>query len=110
MEYNGKEVYTEETFSYEKVQIGDYVDAKVVMYAMELLPPATMRISCAQVGEPCSHRQDPDTGKWRATYSTFKCVNGGWDKGVWEYCGECFLNETTKRGEETPYVGLGGLL
>ena len=105
MEYNGKEVFTRETFSYEKVNIGDYVDAGVVMDAMELLPPATMSVLCAQVGEPYSHKQDPDTGKWRATYSTFKCVKGGWNDGVWEYCGNCFAGETEERGKNTPFGG-----
>ena len=104
MDYKGKEVYTAETFSYEKVQIGDFVDADVVSYAMDLLPPASMKLSCAQVGEAHSHKHDPDSGKWRATYSTFKCVRGGWSEGVWEYCGNCFRGETTERGVEPAYV------
>ena len=63
MMYNGKEVWTQENFDYGKVQIGDYVDADVVMDGMDCLPPACMRLSCAQIGEPYSHRQDPETGK-----------------------------------------------
>ena len=41
MIYNGKEVYTQETFSYQTIQIGDYVDSDVVMEAMDCLPPAS---------------------------------------------------------------------
>ena len=72
MQYNGKEVFTRDTFSYKDIEKGDYVEQAVVDDAMNMLPPACMRSSCSQVGEPYSHRQDPDTGKWRATYATFK--------------------------------------
>ena len=104
MMYNGKEVWTQENFDYGKVQIGDYVDADVVMDGMDCLPPACMRVSCAQIGEPYSHRQDPETGKWRATYSTFKCVEGDFCKGVWVWCGHCFYGETVERGKDPCYV------
>lgn len=100
MTYNGKEIWTQETFDYSKVQIGDYVDQAVVDNAMDCLPPACMSSRCAQLGEPYSHRQDPDTGKWRATYATFKRVAGTWPEGVWEYCGHCFCGETAERGED----------
>lgn len=104
MKYNGKKVFTQDDFDYSTAQIGDYVDADVVMDGMDCLPPAMMRTSCAQIGEPYSHRQDPETGKFRATYSTFKCIQGNFSKGVWEYCGNCFLGETVERGKEPPYV------
>ena len=107
MTYNGKEVWTQETFDYSKAQIGDYVDAEVVMDAMDCLPPACMRLGCAQLGEPYSHREDPDTGKWRATYATFKCLRGGWNEGVWEYRGHCFCGETEERGKDPIYCGGG---
>ncbi len=100
MTYNGKEIWTQETFDYSKVQIGDYVDQAVVDNAMDCLPPACMSSRCSQLGEPYSHRQDPDTGKWRATYATFKRVAGTWPEGVWEYCGHCFCGETAERGED----------
>ena len=103
MIYNGKEVFTCDTFDYSKAKIGDLVDADFVMNAMDLLPPACMRLSCAQVGEPYSHRLDPDTGNWRATYSTFKCLKGNWKTGIWEYCGNCFRGETIERGKEPVY-------
>lgn len=103
MTYNGKEVFTGDTFSYDKVQVGDLVEASIVMNAMDCLPPACMRLSCAQLGEPYSHREDPDTGRLRATYTTFKCLNGGWNDGVWEYRGHCFRGETTERGKDPVY-------
>lgn len=103
MEYNGKKVITQDEFSYDNVHIGDYVDAAVVMDGMDSMPPACMRLSCAQIGEPYSHRQDPNTGKWRSTYLTFKCVQGNFCKGVWEYCGACFLGETTERVKDPVY-------
>lgn len=103
MTYNGKEVNTRDTFSYDTAQVGDLVEAEFVMDMMDLLPPACMRLGCAQVGEPYSHRQDPETGKWRATYSTFKCLTGNFVDGVWEYCGNCFRGETTERGKDPVY-------
>lgn len=103
MQYNGKEVFTQDTFSYEDIEIGDYVEQAVVDDAMNMLPPACMRSSCSQVGEPYSHRQDPDTGKWRVTYATFKRVTSGND-GIWEYCGHCFCGENEERGKDPVYI------
>lgn len=103
MQYNGKEVFTQDTFSYEDIKIGDYVEQAVVDDAMNMLPPACMRSSCSQVGEPYSHRQDPDTGRWRATYATFKRVTSGSD-GIWEYCGHCFCGENEERGKDPVYT------
>ena len=104
-EYNGKTVYTIETWSYKERQIGDYVDEEFVMDMLDLLPPACMRSECSQVGEPYSHRQDPETGKWRATYSTFKAVAGKYPNRIWEYCGNCFRGENVERGKDPVYVG-----
>jgi len=109
MFYEGKEVYTPETFSYSSVQVGDYVSQEVVDDAMDCLPPASMTSACSQMGEPYSHRQDPDTGRWRATYATFRRVTEGIPgrDGIWQYCGHCFRGETTERGREPYYVGAG---
>lgn len=101
MTYNNKKVYTPANFSYSKAQIGDYVSEEIVKDAINCLPPACMRSDCSQLGEPYSHREDPDTGKWRATYATFKRVS----HNVWEYCGHCFRGENTERGKEPVYVG-----
>lgn len=99
-----KNIYTEETFSYETAKIGDLVDAAVVMNAMDCLPPACMRLSCAQMGEPYSHREDHETHRLRPTYATFKCVSGDFRAGVWEYRGHCFRGETEERGKDPVYV------
>lgn len=104
MIYNGKEVWTEENFSYDTVKVGDYVTQAVVDDAMDCLPPACMRSYCSQIGEPYSHRLDPETGRFRATYATFKRVTGTWPNGIWEYCGHCFCGENEERGEDPIYV------
>lgn len=99
--HNGKEVYTQATFSYSMAKVGDYVEEAVVDDAMDCLPPACMSRHCAQMGEPYSHREDPETGMWRATYATFKaCVDA---PGIWEYCGHCFRGETVERGKDPVY-------
>lgn len=103
MLYEGKEVWTEETFSYQKVQVGDYVEQAVVDNAMDCLPPACMTARCSQMGEPYSHREDPETGEWKATYATFKKVGGEWPNGIWQYCGHCFRGENVERGKDPVY-------
>ena len=103
MTYQGKEVFTPDTFVYDKARVGDLVESAVVMEAMNCLPPACMSQRCAQLGEPYSHREDAKTGKWRATYATFRCLSGGWNAGVWEYRGHCFRGETTERGKDPFY-------
>ena len=102
-EYNGKKVITMEDWygSFDKiVSVGDYVDAEIISEMVNCLPPACMRSDCTQMGEHYSHREDPKTGKWLPTYSTFKKV----DKGIWEYCGHCFRGENEERGTEPVYV------
>lgn len=104
MKYNGKEVISIDKFSYDTAKTGDYVEQEVVDEAMDMLPPACMSANCFQLGEPYSHREDPDTGKWRATYATFKKVAGEYPNGIWEYCGHCFRGETIERGKNPCYV------
>jgi len=96
MTHNGKKVWTRDDFSYSSAQVGDYVEQAVVDDAMDCLPPASMSNACSQMGEPYSHRPDPVTGKWRATYATFRLVSGHWPDGIWEYCGHCFRGETVE--------------
>ena len=103
MTYNGKEVWSQDNFDYSTVQVGDYVEQAIVDDAMDLLPPACMTSACAQIGEPYSHREDPKTGKFRATYATFKRVTSGRD-GIWQYCGHCFQGENVERGIDPVYV------
>lgn len=99
MRYNGKDVLTPETFSYSDAQIGAYVSQSVVDDAMDCVPPVCMTSGCAQMGEPYSTRQDPDTGHWRNTFATFKRITWGPD-GIWQYCGRCFHGETVERGSD----------
>ena len=103
MTYNGKEVYTPDTFDYGKAQVGDYVSQAVVDDAMDCLPPACMSSGCAQRGEPYSTKLDPDARRCRETYATFKRVTEG-RHGIWQYCGHCFQGENTERGIVLPVV------
>lgn len=103
-EYEGKKVWIQDEFSFDNISVGDYVDQDVVDDLMDLLPPACMSANCSQIGEPYSHRQDPDTGAWKATYATFKKVHGHFPQGVWMYCGYCFRGENVERGSDPVYV------
>lgn len=99
MIYNGKEIYTEDTFDFDIVKPGDYVNRKVVDNIADCLPPLIMRADYMQMGEPYSFKTDEKTGHHRSTYGTFKIVHGGkYDEQVWEYCGHCFLGESVERG------------
>ena len=71
---------------------GDTVTEDVYDNFLDILPPATMRRNLLQVGEPAAHEKDPETGNYRATYSTFVRTDG-----LWWYAGECFLGETVNR-------------
>ena len=71
---------------------GDTVTDDVYDNFLDILPPATMRRNLLQVGEPAAHEKDPETGNYRATYSTFVRTDG-----LWWYAGECFLGETVNR-------------
>ena len=97
MKFNGKPIITADDFRYETVRIGDYVEQQVVNNAMDILPPACMKESCSQLGEPYSHKEDPETGEWKATYATFRKVGGEYPNGIWEYCGHCFKGENKER-------------
>ena len=104
-QYKGKEVYTPNTFVYREAQVGDYVTQDVVDDAMDLLPPASMTGECSQIGEPYSHREDPETGKFRATYATFAYDGRSEDDvRIWRYCGHCFRGENVERGKDPVYV------
>lgn len=61
-------------------------------YFMDLLPPAFMGYGMLQVGEPYSSELDPDTNKWRNTYTTFAK-----SEGKWKYVGECFYKQDINR-------------
>ena len=71
-------------------QPGDYVEERIVDDMRDVLPPAKMERGFLQVGEPYSHEFDPETGKWRPTFATFKK-----DGQHWTYCGNCFYKQDT---------------
>lgn len=94
--YKGKTVYNKSyDFGIDCMEIGDYVEDEVVDNYMNCLPPVCYTKECSQVGEPCIARFDEEKEKYRNTYETFKYVSDG----VWEYCGDCFMGETVKRGK-----------
>lgn len=97
--YEGKTVYNEDWLYFDALEIGDYVESKVIDNFMDMLLPACMRFDCFQIGEAANTRIDVN-GKARYTYETFKYI----DDDVWEYCGDCFRDENVKRGKEIPYV------
>ena len=69
---------------------GDYVEACIIDQMRDCLPPACMNFGFLQMGEPYSHELDPDTGKWKPTFATFKK-----DGQHWTYCGNCFYKHDT---------------
>ena len=69
---------------------GDYVEERIIDQMRDCLPPACMNFGFLQMGEPCSHELDPDTGKWKPTFATFKK-----DGQQWTYCGNCFYKQDT---------------
>ncbi len=101
--YQGKEVFTQDTFEYAKAKPGDFVEMAVVDDAMNCIPPACMTSECSQLGEPYSHRLDTQSGNWRPTFATFKRITSG-KNGIWQYCGHCFRGENEERGEDMPHV------
>ena len=97
--YNGKEVLNPDHFYVDALSVGDYVDEEIVDDFINALPPACMRRSCAQLGEPYSTRVDKE-GRHRNTYLTFKEVA----TGVYEYCGDCFRGENKITGTVPDYL------
>lgn len=94
-EYNGKLVYNDSWYyGPDALAVGDYVEESIIDDMVNALPPACMRADCIQCGEAYSTRLHPDGG-YRNTYTTFKQV----DEGVYEYCGDCFRGENSKRKE-----------
>ena len=105
-EYNGKKVFEAREWGYKERAIGDLVTEEFVMDMLDMLPPVCMRSDCSQCGEPYSHRQDPDDGKWKPTFSTFKAVAGERPHRIFEYCGNCFAGENVERGKDPVYVAV----
>lgn len=91
---NEQKILTQEEFSYLTAKAGDLVEEAVAYNAMDCMLPAHMSAECIQMGEPYSERWDPEMEKDRTTFATFKRIS----KGVWQYCGHCFLGEAVERG------------
>ena len=68
---------------------GDLVVEEIVDEMRNCVPPASMKPGYLQAGEPYSHELDTESGRWRATYMTFRMVGRDW-----QYCGCCFLGGT----------------
>jgi len=58
----------------EYLQVGNEVDEDMVNYFIDILPPATMRADCMQIGEPWDH--DPVT--CRPMFATLEKQDGKW--------------------------------
>lgn len=98
--WNGKLVMTSDDFCYENAIPGDLVSEDVVDNALNCMPPASDTSNCTQMGEPYSHRNDPETGKVRPTFATFRRIASA-PENIWEYCGHCFQGKTTESGKES---------
>lgn len=81
--------YPAQEFNLSKLEIGDRVDAEIVMGLMNAVRPACFRLDCAQLGEPYSHIKS-EKGWYIPTYATFRCIKGDFANGVWEFLGMCF--------------------
>lgn len=99
MMYEGKEVWTQENFSYQDVKIGDYVEQAVVDDAMDCLPAGLHDQPVLPDGRAVFPPGGPGNGEWKATYATFKRVGGEWPNGIWQYCGHCFRGENVGTGQ-----------
>ena len=96
-------IYTMSDFDFAHVKPGDHVSQEVVTYFVNCLIPACMRKDCTQLGEPYADKFDPDTGRLRPTYATFRHVNSDAEEDVWQFCGYCFRGENTERGKMPVY-------
>lgn len=75
---------------------GDTVDEAVVEHFVNSVPPVTLRSDCTQAGEAYDTQQDPDTGHWRNTYTTFSRLS----PSLWRFEGYCFKGQTNNRVEQ----------
>lgn len=71
---------------------GDEVDDAIVQHFVNSVPPALMRHSCTQAGEPYSHEGD-ERGGYKPTYTTFHSLGGG----RWKFDSYCFYGENMNR-------------
>ena len=76
---------------------GDLVDEEIVEHFVNCVPPHLMRSTCTQAGEEYSCERDPETGRYRPTYTTFHREG----ENLWRYDGECFHGENVNRVKQT---------
>jgi len=98
--YKGKILWSKDRLFWDAIEVGEYVTEETADNLINCLPPACMRSDCLQMGEPQTCRYDETRDKWRNTYLTLKRVA----KGIYEYCGDCFIGENKMRGTEMCYV------
>ncbi len=97
--FNGKPVYNWDHVYWEIMEPGSYVDRAIYEHMLNVLPPAYWTRDVLQVGEPYSHKANPEhDNRCEATYSTFVRVTDE----VWEYRGHCFRGKTTESGTNIP--------
>lgn len=75
---------------------GDTVGEDIVDYFVNVVPPVTLRSDCVQAGEEHNIERD-DSGKYRATYTTFHRTGDG----RFRFDGYCFKGENQNRTEKT---------
>lgn len=87
------------TIEYKILMIQKFVRYRLLGYQLyQRLARKDIGAHELHIGFSYSHREDPKTGRWRATYATFKrCPDV---PGIWEYCGHCFQGETVERGQD----------
>ena len=73
------------------LEVGDAVSEDLMMYFLEVLPPATWRPALIQIGEPF------DLVNGRATFSTIYRRHGGWF-----YAGNCHRGEGVEPKANSP--------
>lgn len=83
------------TFRYETAKPRDYVVGAMVDEAINCWPFS--RVHAHKWGGH-SHREDPKTSRWRASYVTFERCRDM--PGIWKYRGHCFRGETVERGQD----------
>lgn len=74
---------------------GGTVDEEMVDYFVNSVPPVTLRSDCTQAGEAYNTEQDPNTGSFRSTYTTFSRLS----PSLWRFDGYCFKGQTNNRVE-----------
>lgn len=80
---------------------GDLVDEAIVDHFVNSVPPHLLRSTCTQAGEAYSSERDPETGKYRTTWTTFHREADG----LWRYDGECFSGQNIHRAGDTSRLG-----